>query len=288
MTILLADVHAFLDARKSALEDTARVDVYEALLSSVLKRLGVNLGKVNFVRGSSFQTSPAYTLDLLRLLNRVTVKGASHAGADVVKQSDNPLLGGLVYPLMQSLDEVHLAPNLDFELGGVDQRKIFCFSLDHLPRRPDGFSYIMNPMLPALRRAASAGEDAAGKMSSSETVGKIDLLDTPREIGKKVGSAFCQEGDVDDNSLLPLCRQVIFPCLKRLGKPFIVTRPEKFGAQVVFTCFDELVALFREGKLHPADLKREMTAALAWILEPIREEWASEEKKTLLGRAYPA
>lgn len=61
----------------------------------------------------------------------VTEHDAKKAGAEVVKQVQNPLLSGLLYPLLQSLDEQYL--NADAEFGGVDQRKIFTFSEKYLP-----------------------------------------------------------------------------------------------------------------------------------------------------------
>lgn len=55
-----------------------------------------------------------------------TEHDAKKAGAEVVKQVDSPLLSGLVYPLLQALDEEYL--QVDAQFGGVDQRKIFTFA----------------------------------------------------------------------------------------------------------------------------------------------------------------
>lgn len=70
-------------------------------------------------------------MDVYRLCSMVTEHDAKKAGAEVVKQVQNPLLSGLLYPLLQSLDEQYL--NADAEFGGVDQRKIFTFSEKYLP-----------------------------------------------------------------------------------------------------------------------------------------------------------
>ncbi len=53
----------------------------------------------------------------------MTEHDAKKAGAEVVKQSNNPLLSGLLYPGLQALDEEYL--KCDAQFGGVDQRKIF-------------------------------------------------------------------------------------------------------------------------------------------------------------------
>jgi len=49
----------------------------------------------------------------------VTTKAAEHAGADVVKASESPLMSSLLYPGLQALDEQYL--DVDFQFGGVDQ-----------------------------------------------------------------------------------------------------------------------------------------------------------------------
>ena len=48
-----------------------------------------------------------------------TNKAAEHAGADVVKGSESPLMSSLLYPGLQALDEQYL--DVDFQFGGVDQ-----------------------------------------------------------------------------------------------------------------------------------------------------------------------
>lgn len=54
-----------------------------------------------------------------RLHAMVTTKAAEHAGADVVKASESPLMSSLLYPGLQALDEQYL--DVDFQFGGVDQ-----------------------------------------------------------------------------------------------------------------------------------------------------------------------
>ena len=64
-----------------------------------------------------------YTLDVYKLSSLMSEHDAKKAGAEVVKQSSNPLLSGLLYPGLQALDEEYL--KCDAQFGGVDQRKIF-------------------------------------------------------------------------------------------------------------------------------------------------------------------
>lgn len=232
MKVLLADIHGFLDNLKAPIElVNRRVKYYEFIIKTMLTSIGVPIEKLEFVVGSSYQLSPAYTMDVFRMCSITSERDARKAGAEVVKQVDNALLSGLVYPLMQALDEQHL--DVDAQFGGVDQRKIFTFAKENLPRL--GYAeraHLMNPMVPGL---------AGGKMSSSEESSKIDLLDDEKTVKRKVNSAFCKPGDVVGNGLVAFVESVIFPIYALTGKgEFLINRDEKWGGIVKYTNADAL------------------------------------------------
>lgn len=58
MTILFADLHAYLDNMKApwALLEL-RVSYYEHVIKAMLKSIGVPLDKLKFVKGSDYQLS---------------------------------------------------------------------------------------------------------------------------------------------------------------------------------------------------------------------------------------
>ena len=102
MTILFADLHAYLDNMKAPWELLAhRTVYYEHIIKSLLKSIDVPLDKLKFVRGTDYQLSREYTLDVYRLSSVVTEHNAKKAGAEVVKQVESPLLSGLLYPGLQ-------------------------------------------------------------------------------------------------------------------------------------------------------------------------------------------
>lgn len=99
MTILFADLHAYLDNMKAPWELLAlRVEYYESSIKAMLESIGVPLEKLKFVRGTDYELSKEYTLDVYRLSSVITEHDAKKAGAEVVKQVDHPLLSGLLYP----------------------------------------------------------------------------------------------------------------------------------------------------------------------------------------------
>lgn len=133
VTVLLADIHGFLDNLKAPIELVEnRAKYYDKTITAILKSVGVSTEKLRFVLGSSYQKSPEYVMDVYRLASVISEHDAKKAGAEVVKQSDNAPLSGLLYPVLQVLDEEHL--KVDCQLGGVDQRKLFVAATEWLPK----------------------------------------------------------------------------------------------------------------------------------------------------------
>ncbi|KAI9745339.1 MAG: Tyrosine--tRNA ligase cytoplasmic [Claussenomyces sp. TS43310] len=78
----------------------------------IMSNLGEALGgdiinNLDFILSSSIQLSREYTMDRFKLEGVTDISAAQKAGPKVVKQTDDPTLGGLIYPLMQALDEVY-------------------------------------------------------------------------------------------------------------------------------------------------------------------------------------
>ena len=61
------------------------------VIKGVFTRLDVPIDKLKFVRGTSFQLDNDYTLDVYKLMTKMTLRDAQKAGTEVVKQSKNPM-----------------------------------------------------------------------------------------------------------------------------------------------------------------------------------------------------
>lgn len=165
----------------------------------------------------------------------------------------------------------------------------------------------MNTMVPGL---------AGGKMSSSDPNSKIDFLDPPSVVKKKIKAAFCEPGNVTENGLLAFVKAVLIPIsqlrLERLagtdtmlehglgdqrpfaednapaGTVFSITRPEKHGGSAHYSKYEDLESDFAAEKVHPGDLKGAVTDAILRLLTPIQELYEqSEEWKEIAALAYP-
>ncbi|EEH19397.1 tyrosine-tRNA ligase [Paracoccidioides brasiliensis Pb03] len=281
--ILLADIHGFLDNLKAPIDlVNYRAEYYRYVITALLEAIHVPIEKLEFVLGSDYQLSARYTMDLFRLSSVVTEHDAKKAGAEVVKQVDNAPLSGLIYPLMQALDEEHL--DVDAQFGGVDQRKIFALALDTLPRI--GYkerAHLMNPMVPGL---------AGGKMSASDPDSKIDILDTADVVKKKLKKAYAVPRETEGNGIISFVEYVLFPvsALEREdGKGrFVVERREEEGGNLVYRDIEEVKRDYRADTLTPQLLKAAVTTALNNLLAPVQAAflanpaWQEIEKK-----AYP-
>lgn len=253
-----------------------RTKYYEAVIKAMLVAIDVPVDKLKFVQGTSFQLSREYTLDVYKLSSTVTQHDAKKAGAEVVKQVEYPLLSGLLYPGLQALDEEYL--KIDAQFGGVDQRKIFTFAEKYLPQL--GYAkriHLMNPMVPGL---------AGGKMSSSEEDSKIDLLDSPANVKKKIKRAFCEPGNVLDNGLLSFVKHVLFSVFKN-GEGFEICRKPEFGGNVTFNKYDDLEKAFASEEVHPGDLKASVEKYINRLLDPIRKIFDTDAHRKLTESAYP-
>jgi tyrosyl-tRNA synthetase len=83
------------------------------------------------------------------------------------------------------------------------KRGLFEFAENFLPKM--GYkrrAHLMNDMLPGLN---------GGKMSASLPDSKIDCLDSPETVRRKIFAVNCEEGDVHSNGILAVVRLVLIP-----------------------------------------------------------------------------
>lgn len=237
--ILLANVHAALDDLKAPWE---QIDMRAQYYKKCIELAFPWEKRPEFVLGSSFQFNDRYVLDVLKISTLATVKRAMRAASEVTRMKQ-PKVSELIYPIMQGVDEVGL--NVDIQLGGTDQRHIFVFAREYLPKI--GYKArveIMTPLMASLRGPGT-------KMSASIASSHIKVYDSEQQIKSKIKAAYCPEGEVKDNPVLQLCQYVIFPAVDRLK----VERPAKFGGDIIFKSYAGLEKAFAAKELHPGDLK---------------------------------
>ena len=289
VTILLADVHGFMDNLKAPIELVKfRSVYYRYCVTEILKAVGVDVKRLKFVTGSEYQTRgrdsndpfSGYPFDLLRLSTCISGHDATKAGSEVVKQTEAPPLSSQIYPVMQALDEEYL--DVDAQFGGVDQRKMFTLAVECLPRI--GYrkrAHLMNPLIPGLQEG--------GKMSSSDPDSKIDLLDPPDVVKRKLKKAYCPPKTVEGNGVIKFLQYVLLPAsaLKNNGTPRFVV-PRRDAEPLEYSDIKKLEEDYEADVLQPQSLKPAVTEALLEILEPVGAAFkASQEWQDVEKQAYP-
>jgi tyrosyl-tRNA synthetase len=276
VTVLVADLHAHLDDEKSAFELLdARSAYYRTAIEGMIDAAGADPDAVSFVRGTEFELDEEYTLELYRMAAETTIARSQRAASEVVRESESPNLGGLLYPLMQNLDVRAL--EADIAYGGVDQRGIYMLGREILPAH--GWKSpvcLFAPLLAGL---------SGGKMSASDAASKVNLTDDRDVVVEKIQGAYCPAGEIEDNGVLDYLEHLVLPVLADRGEDFQVERPDEYGGDLVYGSYADLEADFVSGELHPADLKPAAGRAISAVIAPVRERLEAEPD--LLAEAYP-
>ena len=265
VTVLLADVHAYLNDKGSFAEIRGTAE----RMRDQFIAYGLDESNTQFVLGSDFQLDEDYTLDLHALELETTLARAERAMAEI-KSGDSVKVSQAVYPLMQALDIPYLG--VDLAVGGMEQRKVHMLARDVLPsidREPP--TSLHTPLIADL----GTGE---GKMSSSTGV-TISMEDTRAAIEEKVNGAYCPptadpdptaDGVARENPVLQIFEYHVFPRFETV----VVERPEEYGGDLAYDAYDPLEADLESGALHPADAKEALAEYLDRLVEPGREQLA--------------
>nr|GEV32326.1 tyrosine--tRNA ligase 1, cytoplasmic-like [Tanacetum cinerariifolium] len=103
------------------------------------------------------------------------------------------------------------------------------------------------------------------KMSKSDASSAIFMDDNEDVVNLKIKKAFCSPNIVEGNPCLEYIKHIVFPCFKE----FKVERKAKKRGEKVFRTFKEVITKYKEGDLHPGDLKPTLSKALNRILQPV-------------------
>ena len=254
--ILLADLHAYLNA-KGSLEEIKEIADY-------MKKCFLAFGlseETEFILGSSFQTSEEYTCKLYELALSTTLSRAKRSMAQITRNETDHRVAEVIYPLMQVIDMLFL--DVDVALGGMEQRKIHMLARENLPKVGSSVPVIIHT--PLLH-----GTDSSEKMSSSKE-NFIAIDDSPEVIKKKVKNSFCPAGEVEGNPIIEIAKHFIYDSKDTM----LIERPPKFGGNLELS-YNELLEAYKDGKLHPLDLKNAVAKSLIETLEPVRNYFNEE------------
>ncbi|MBN2095650.1 MAG: tyrosine--tRNA ligase [Candidatus Aenigmarchaeota archaeon] len=270
--LLLADWHAMLNNKMGG--DLERIQKAGKYLIEVWKACGVDTSKVEVVWASEMVKNPDYWKRVLEIAKLTTVSRMVRCST-IMGRSEGEMqyVSQLFYPAMQASDIFEL--EVDICQLGIDQRKVNILAREIAPKL--GYNkpvcahhHLLMGLQGAAKMNYGEGEEENkeidAKMSKSKPETCIYVHDSPEDIAKKLKNAYCLTKVVEGNPVLELSRYIIF----RKQKTLLIERPEKFGGNTEYSSYSELENAFREGLVHPMDLKTAVSRDLAKILEPVR------------------
>ncbi|KAH7861255.1 hypothetical protein Vadar_023877 [Vaccinium darrowii] len=275
--IWIADWFAQLNNKMGG--DLKKIQTVGQYMIEIWKAVGLNLqgGKVEFLWSSEEINSRAHeywplVMDIARknklprIMRCVQIMGRS--------EQDELTAAQILYPCMQCADIFFL--KADICQLGMDQRKVNVLAREYCDdiKRKNKPIILSHHMLPGLQQ----GQE---KMSKSDPSSSIFMEDEEAEVNLKIKKAYCPPMVVQGNPCLEYIKYIILPWFHE----FKVERSADNGGEKTFKSFEELVADYESGTLHPADVKPALSKALNKILQPVRDHFKNDPTaKDLLKR----
>jgi tyrosyl-tRNA synthetase len=210
-------------------------------------------------------------MTIARSLRCMTIMGRS--------ESEKLDLSQYFYPPMQAVDIKEIGA--DIPHGGMDQRKAHVLAREIFPKmgwkKPVAVHHhlLMGIAKPIELKSKDKLEQViASKMSKSKPWTAIFIHDTEEEIKAKLQKAWCPEKQTELNPIMEIVKYIIF----HERKAFQIERPAKFGGTIQFQNYEELEKAYRNGEVHPQDLKNAVAKEIAKILEPIRKYFETDKE----------
>ena len=272
VTAFLADWHAWINDKLGG--DLERISAAGRYMEAAFTALGAGPSRVRFRWAHELTGRSDYWARVVRVGKATTVARTRRAMAIMGRGEEEASLdtAKLFYPSMQAADIFELP--VDLAYGGIDQRRA------HVLAREVAHHYgwpvpaaIHTPLLSSLKgggRMDPTEGMAERKMSKSDPGSGVAIPSTPEEIATRIGAAFCPAKEVDGNPVVEAVRFIVFPWEGR----FVVDRAPKHGGPVAFEDEGAFVRAWRDGTLHPQDVKGALVAALDRVIAPARSFFA--------------
>jgi len=280
-TIFFADWHAYINDKLGGNIEAIRLCA--KYMEDCFEALGVSKDKITFLYASDLMDDIDYWTKVIaigknstlsRIKRAMTIMGREGSEAEIDTSK-------VMYPMMQAADIFAL--DVDVVYAGMDQRRAHMLAREVADKlgwkKPIA---LHTPLLPGLR-GRERMDPVSAKMSKSDPDSGIIIHDSPEEIRRKIGKAFCPP-QVEGNPLLAIAKMIVFQHQELLS----IERPERFGGPIEFKSYQELESVYSAGKLHPMDLKNGIAESLIEILAPVREYFCKhpqnlEKLKSILG-----
>ena len=273
-TIWLADYHAWINGKLGG--DLEKIQhVAKGYFKSAFVSLGLPEDKVTY-RLASENYTPEYWKDVLDICNHTTIARMLRC-TTIMGRTEKDAVGSssIIYPAMQAADIFLLDAQIAH--AGMDQRKVHMLAREIAEKmkrkKPVAvhhrlLSGLQGPQKMGFEENEKLDLEISSKMSKSKPGSCIYIHDSPEEIKKKIGGAYCPPKETEGNPITDICEQLILRTEKDTLK---IERPAKFGGDAEYADSVSLLNDYKEGKLHPMDLKNSVSNYLIRTFEPSRK-----------------
>ena len=277
MKFLIADWHAAANQKFGG--DLDIIKKVGDFFIEVWKVCDMDLRNVEFLYASDLVKDPDYWELVLKVsientLNRI-IRCTQIMGRE---ESDTLTASQILYPLMQAADIFYM--NVDICQLGLDQRRVNMLAREMASKfnRPKPIAihhHMLMGLIPPPETDLKGIEKSIKiKMSKSNPDSAVFMLDSPKDVKRKINKAYCPPNNVEENPILEYCKYIIF----ELTDNFYIKRPEKYGGDVEYKSYKDLENGYKNGDLSPPDLKPAVAEYINEFLEPVRNHFKTDPK----------
>ncbi|CAL9216548.1 unnamed protein product [Arabidopsis halleri] len=270
--IWIADWFAQLNNKLGG--DLERIRVVGEYFKEIWQAGGMNNDKVAFLWASDEINGKGnkYWPLVMDIARRNNLRRILRCG-QIMGRSETEVLSAaqILYPCMQCADIFLL--EADICQLGMDQRKVNMLAREYCAdiKRKNKPIILSHHMLPGLQQ----GQE---KMSKSDPSSAIFMEDEEADVNEKINKAYCPPKTVEGNPCLEYVKYIVLPRFNEFK-----VESEKNGGNKTFKSFEDIVADYESGELHPEDLKKALMKALNITLQPVRDHFKTNERaKNLL------
>lgn len=276
--LYIADYFAFINKKMGG--DIDQIREVGKYFVEVWKGAGIDTNKINIIWAKDLMNDFSYWERFLEVGRGFSLDRAKRAVTIMGRKEGDTLdAAQIFYPAMQVTDIFQM--DVDICQLGMDQRKANILAREVAQKYKWKVPVVVShPYVLGLKGAPAGlkGKDEAElmdfKMSKSDPKSSIFVHDTHAEIKEKINSAYCPEKVVDGNPMFSYLELII---LDDRSKPISIDRPQKFGGMIEAKNYNELISLYKSGRIHPADLKSYVADELEVLIKPVREHFEKDK-----------
>lgn len=267
----VADWHALANNKIGG--DLEKIQTVGRYFIEVWKACGLDTSKVEFCWASEMAKNSDYWKLVVQVGKSNALKRFVRTAEMMGREESLEKLTGahIIYSCMQVADIFMLGAKIT-QLG-MDQRKVNMLAREIGPQL--GFwkpVVVSHHMLMGLSKPTSHSTDKTTrtieiKMSKSKPDTSVFMTDSEEDLNRKIAKAYCPPQITEENPVLEYFKYIVFEKFRTVE----IKRSKEHGGNIVFNSYKNFEQSYKDGKLHPQDVKNSLVLYLNDLLQPVRQ-----------------